>query len=57
LGGFPFDSIGDEGAICMERTFEETDVFVVVKALNDDKAPNSFSLAFFHTCFFIFIFL
>jgi hypothetical protein len=57
LGGFPFDSIGDEGAICMERTFEETEVFVVVKALNDDKAPNSFSLAFFHTCFFIFIFL
>jgi hypothetical protein len=36
----------------MERAFEESEVFEVVKALNGDKAmgPNSFSLPFFQPC-------
>jgi hypothetical protein len=39
-----------EEAMWMERAFEESEVFEVVKALNKDKAPgpDSFSLAFFH---------
>lgn len=33
----------------MERAFEESEVFELVKALDGDKAPDGFSLAFFHT--------
>jgi hypothetical protein len=36
----------------LERAFEESKVFMAVKALNGDKAPDleSFSLDFFQTC-------
>jgi hypothetical protein len=51
--GWPFfDSIGEDEAIWLERTFEEDEVFEVVKALNGEKAlgPNGFTMAFFQTC-------
>jgi len=52
LYGFSFYSIDVEEALWLERDFEESEVFEVVKTLNDDKAwgLDGFSLAFFQAC-------
>ena len=52
LGGLPFESIGGEEAIWLERPFKGTKVFEVVKALNYNKAPglDGFTMGFFHAC-------
>jgi hypothetical protein len=44
-----FDSISEEVAVCLERIFEEDEVFEVLKALISDKAPglDSFIMGFF----------
>jgi len=49
LDGLPFNSFVAEETMSLERAFEESEVFEVVKALKGDKAssPDSFSLAFF----------
>ncbi len=41
-----------EEAIWLERPFEEEEVFMVVKALNCDKAlgPDGFTTGFFQAC-------
>jgi hypothetical protein len=52
LDDLSFDSIGEEEVIWLEKTFEECEVFEVMKALNSDKAPgpNGFTMAFFQAC-------
>jgi hypothetical protein len=48
LDGLSFNSIGDDEGSWLEREFEESDVYEVVRTLNGDKAPSpdGFSLAF-----------
>jgi hypothetical protein len=50
LDGLLFNSIDVEEATWLERDFEESEVFEVLKALNQGKAPKPFSLAFFQVC-------
>jgi len=38
LDDLSFDSIGEEEVIWLEKTFEECEVFEVMKALNSDRA-------------------
>jgi hypothetical protein len=49
LDGLSFHFIGDEEGSWLEREFEESEVFEVVKTLNGDKASGSdgFSSEFF----------
>jgi hypothetical protein len=49
MNGLSFQAIGEEEGSRLERDFEESEVFEVVKNLNGDKAigPNGFSLFFF----------
>ena len=46
---FSFHSIGEKVSSCLEREFEESEVFEVVKTLNGDKALG-FCWVFFQTC-------
>jgi hypothetical protein len=52
LDDLSFESIGEVEANWLERAFEESEVFEVVKALNSDKAlgPDGYSMAFFQAC-------
>jgi len=49
LDGLSFNSIGADEASWLERVFEESEVFEVVRVLNGDKtsSPNGFSVVFF----------
>jgi hypothetical protein len=55
LDGLTFNSTDAEEAKWLERAFEESEIFEVVKTLNGDKASglDGFSLAFFESCWMI----
>jgi hypothetical protein len=55
LDGLTFNSTDAEEATWLERAFEESEIFEVVKTLNGDKASglDGFSLAFFQSCWMI----
>jgi hypothetical protein len=52
LDGLSFKCIGEDEGSWLEREFEESEVYEVVRNLNGDKAlgPDGFSLAFFQKC-------
>jgi hypothetical protein len=50
---FSFHSNGEKESSCLEREFEEGEVFEVVKTLNGDKALG-FCWVFFQTCWEVF---
>lgn len=52
LDDLSFNCISVAEAMWLETTFEESEVFEVVRALNGDNAtgPDGFSMAFFETC-------
>jgi hypothetical protein len=41
MDGLTFNSVDDDEALWLERTFEESEVLDVVKALNGDKALDN----------------
>ena len=47
-----FPRISGDNVVCLERPFEEAEIFEVIKEFNGDKSlgPNGFPMAFFQAC-------
>jgi hypothetical protein len=52
LDGLAFESIDEEKASWLKRPFKESEVFAVVKGMNNENAPSpdGFTMAFFQVC-------